>query len=103
MQTAGEGERPQWAGEYDQLVEYNQGGIWYKLPPSVNARLSAPLSGVPGSTSPAAIFACFDVTPRDTELKLEKYYNGSATPDDKHAESDAGLWVLMRKAAPMDE
>ena len=37
-------ERPQWAAAHAQVLEFEQGGVTYKLPPSVKARLDAPLS-----------------------------------------------------------
>ena len=43
-EVAGEGERPQWANEFAQIVEIEQGGVTYKVPPSVKQRLDAPLS-----------------------------------------------------------
>ena len=61
---AGEGERPQWASPGAQIVVIEQGGVTYKVPPSVKQRLDAPLSAVPGSTSPKVIFESFNITPK---------------------------------------
>ena len=46
-----DGERPQWAAEHERVIEYEQGGVTYHIPPSVKERLDAPLGAVPGAQS----------------------------------------------------
>ena len=41
--------------------------------------------------------------PRDTQLKLEDYYEGEEEPTEKSTEHDVGAWVLLRKTVPIDD
>ena len=47
-----DGERPQWAAEHERVIEYEQGGVTYHIPPSVKERLDAPLGAVCPVRSP---------------------------------------------------
>ena len=54
-------ERPLWANAHDFIVEIEQLNGKHKVPPSVKARVDAPLSDVPSSGKPQSIFACFNI------------------------------------------
>ena len=38
-----------------------------------------------------------------TQLQLDNYYEGEKEPSEDHTDADAGLWVLLRKCARMED
>ena len=38
-----------------------------------------------------------------TQLQLDNYYEGEKEPEEDHTDADAGLWVLLRKCARMED
>ena len=58
---ASEGEKPPWANAFDTVVEIEVYGEKHKVPPNVKERFHSPLTVLPKSGKPQAIFRCYDI------------------------------------------
>ena len=68
-------ERPQWAAEHVRVLEHEQGGVTYKVPPSVKERIAASAVRLGGEATVvhACISSLLPVIP-DSRSYSRSYY-----------------------------